>query len=347
MHIEIMRMSGEIVIRSVADVVDGVRRLVRGELLPGIAWSFEERVGTDPTVVLNVDGRLQTFAVKARVSATRRDVDGIEASKPTVLAVARLSDSLVGHCAQRGLSAIGLDGRIWLRTRGIVVDTRFPIMPLKFRTLEPEVKPFSSRSSRIGRALLSSGDRTWTVTQLAEATRISLSRVSQVLTVFKDEGWVGGSRGKWTLAEPDALLDGWAKADAWAGRVSLTEYTSLDRSPQDIAAKLPRGPGVQAAFTQWFAANLRYPYTTTPICSVYRSRPLQPEELAAAGLHEVATGGKLWEIIPRDEGVFQFTQDVNGLPLVCDAQIYLDLLQVGLRGPDHARALREWTGFRK
>jgi hypothetical protein len=32
---------------------------------------------------------------------------------------------------------------------------------------------------------------------------------------------------------------------------------------------------------------------------------------------------------------------------VCDAQIYIDLLQVGLRGPDAARALREWEGFRK
>jgi hypothetical protein len=31
--------------------------------------------------------------------------------------------------------------------------------------------------------------------------------------------------------------------------------------------------------------------------------------------------------------------------LVSDAQIYLDLIHAGLRGPDQAKALREWKGF--
>ena len=48
---------------------------------------------------------------------------------------------------------------------------------------------------------------------------------------------------------------------------------------------------------------------------------------------------------PADNGVFRENQRVGGFTLVCDAQIYLDLLQVGLRGPDQARALREWEGF--
>jgi hypothetical protein len=38
-------------------------------------------------------------------------------------------------------------------------------------------------------------------------------------------------------------------------------------------------------------------------------------------------------------------QKVSGLPLVSDAQIYLDLLKTGLRGPDQAEALRNWEGF--
>jgi hypothetical protein len=51
--------------------------------------------------------------------------------------------------------------------------------------------------------------------------------------------------------------------------------------------------------------------------------------------------------VPRDEGVFQTVRHVDGVPIVCDVQIYLDLLQVGLRGPDQAKALREWEGFCK
>ena len=34
-----------------------------------------------------------------------------------------------------------------------------------------------------------------------------------------------------------------------------------------------------------------------------------------------------------------------GLRTVSDAQIYLDLLKTGLRGPDQAVALRHWEGF--
>ena len=63
------------------------------------------------------------------------------------------------------------------------------------------------------------------------------------------------------------------------------------------------------------------------------------------GLRRVTGGGKIWLLQPIDPGVFRETRDVNGIPLVSDAQIYLDLLQVGLRGPDQAAALRKWEGF--
>ena len=43
--------------------------------------------------------------------------------------------------------------------------------------------------------------------------------------------------------------------------------------------------------------------------------------------------------------MFLETQTVKGLPLATDAQIYLDLLKTGLRGPDQAAALRQWEGF--
>jgi hypothetical protein len=59
----------------------------------------------------------------------------------------------------------------------------------------------------------------------------------------------------------------------------------------------------------------------------------------------VDTGGNLWLIVPDDEGVFQETQEIAGFPLVSDIQIYLDLLQVGQRGPDQAEELRKWEGF--
>jgi hypothetical protein len=59
----------------------------------------------------------------------------------------------------------------------------------------------------------------------------------------------------------------------------------------------------------------------------------------------VADGGTLWLVVPKDDGVFRETQRVGEFTLACDAQIYLDLLRAGLRGPEQAKALREWEGF--
>jgi len=52
-------------------------------------------------------------------------------------------------------------------------------------------------------------------------------------------------------------------------------------------------------------------------------------------------GGNLWLLVPKDRGVFQ------GLPIVSDPQIYLDLVGSGLRGPEAADALRQWEEFSK
>lgn len=294
-----------------------------------------------------MDGRVNQWDVKARVGVVRRDLDQMQNPKPTVLVVTKLTDGLVQQCAERGLSAIGLNGRVWLRAPGLFVDTHLSMAGITFRTNEPGIAPFSPRSSRIARVLLSTGDRAWTVETLARDAGLSISRVSEVLNDFKDHGWMSGSRGGWRLAEADALLDAWVKEDDWTARGSLKEYASLHPSSAALAQELLKKTSDRMAFTQWFAANLRFPYTTTPVCSVYRTQHLTAQEADAAGLREVVSGGRLWVVVPRDEGVFQYGRKVDGFPLVSDVQIYLDLLQVGLRGPDHAKVLREWTGFRK
>jgi hypothetical protein len=101
----------------------------------------------------------------------------------------------------------------------------------------------------------------------------------------------------------------------------------------------------ELAFTQWFAASLRCPYADVHIVTTYRREFPTEEEQRTLSYREVDDGGKIWIAIPRDDGVFRNIQRVDGLPLVSDAQIYLDLIHAGLRGPDQAKALRQWKGF--
>ncbi len=103
----------------------------------------------------------------------------------------------------------------------------------------------------------------------------------------------------------------------------------------------------EIAFTQWFAAGLRFPYADVPIISAYVAEMPVTSVADTLGIREVSSGGNLWLITSKDTGVFQAIRRVDGFPIVSDVQIYLDLLQVGLRGPDQAEALRSWKGFIK
>jgi hypothetical protein len=81
------------------------------------------------------------------------------------------------------------------------------------------------------------------------------------------------------------------------------------------------------------------------VVSAYATRFPGEQIERELGARQVTDGGTLWLVVPKDDGVFRETQRVGEFTLACDAQIYLDLVRAGLRGPDQAQALREWNGF--
>ena len=98
-------------------------------------------------------------------------------------------------------------------------------------------------------------------------------------------------------------------------------------------------------FTQWIAGWLRHPYTEPIITTAYVTRLPETATLEQLSFRPVTDAGKVCLLVPDDEGVFLETQQVQGLSLATDAQIYVDLQKTGLRGPDQANALRNWEGF--
>ena len=149
------------------------------------------------------------------------------------------------------------------------------------------------------------------------------------------------------VKRPDALLDTWAKSHRWADRVQAREYSLLTTDPGEIASRSHEYFGDHRhAFTQWFAAELRHPYTTAPLVSVYVNEfPDDADLRQKLGARRVEEGGRLRLVVPKDEGVFNPVQIVNGFPLVSDVQIYLDLVNAGLRGDEAANELRRWPDF--
>ena len=241
-----------------------------------------------------------------------------------------------------------LNGRLFLVGEGLYVD-REP-REVKFRNPVSTPNCFTAKASRIVRFLLSERETLWTQDELVASTQTSRGYVSRILGALADEGYVEKSRyaGRqvaYRLKDFDRLLDAWAREDEFPKRVRKVEYSLLASEPIEIAKRVRDAlDGSPYFFTQWIAAWLRKPYTTPPVVSAY-----VPEDVLGRFElgRKVSSGGNLWLLVPEDRGVFQGNQLVDGFQLVCDVQIYLDLVGSGLRGPEAADALRQWEGFAK
>ncbi len=335
-------------IRTESELRQAAREMLAADPLLSWRWTSTSR---NEVLELTLDGGKLVFEPEFFLAPTARDLDRIRLKSQnhfTLLVAPSLSEVLVQHCRERGMSCLDLNGRQWVREKGTFVD-RYPSGKRRFRPALATLDPFQPKSSRLVRALLSQPGRQWSQRDLAVRTGLSPGLVSRLIRHLVNEGLIGENDRAWSLLRRDALLDAWTAHDDWSKRTSIQQYSVLEAEPERLAQRALDALGSKEplVFTQWFAANLRYPYTSRPVVSAYMNTFPMNDQTKSFGARRVDDGGSLWLIVPKDEGVFRETQQVGRFTLACDAQIYLDLLQVGLRGPDQAKALREWAEFGK
>lgn len=289
------------------------------------------------------------YALKPSLPELESLVRTSKKGEPSPILIApELSSRVLDFCRQHRLNALDLNGRVYLRAEGLLVDRRaLPGRNFRFE-LEPR-NAFVGKSARIVRCLLTDRDRVWGQRELVARTKASSGLVSRIAKHLLHQGFIEKkSAREFCLREPLALLDAWAEADNFARRSRTARYSVFGGSPMELAQRLHQFAADQSlsiAFTQWTAAWLRHPYTEPVVVSAYVAQLPSDSALESIGLRPVGDEGKVWLHVPDDAGVFLETQTVRGLPLATDAQIYLDLLKTGLRGPEHAAALRQWEGF--
>jgi hypothetical protein len=321
--------------RTVADVV-----------VPGGGLHLLPQGGSERLEVM-AGGRKAVFPIKAVLNPSRRLLDDREltGAEPTLLLCPHIPTRLAADLARAGVNHADLNGRLFLSGKGFHWD-REPksIFYRAAQAVEPAL--FSPRTTRIIRALLAQRDReSWTQAELLERTQVASGLISRTLEKLVRERFLtveaSAKVKRYRLQDFDALLDHWREADVWWKRVTVRQYSLLERNETEIAARVINSLGAEeVVFTQWWAAWLRRPHTTPPLVSVYvRAGTRLPQA------REVNSGGNLWLVEPEDEGVFQETQVVHGYRLAADVQIYLDLIGQGQRGPEAAVELRAWEGF--
>jgi hypothetical protein len=308
-----------------------------------------------PSVDLSFDGKKISFRPFFSLSPSLNELKSLAETKRSghtvfqpLLVTPRLSSRTLDFCRLHALNAIDLNGRTYIRAKGVLIDRK----DLPGRNYIFELEPrnvFVGKSARIVRSLLSQRDRLWAQSELVVRSQASSGLVSRITKHLTHQGYLEkiGAR-SFRVHDAPALLDDWASADNFAKRATTAHYSAFGNSPLELAKKIEvllSDHSIKVAFTQWIAGWLRHPYAEPVVVSAYASHLPSDKLLETIGLRPVTEAGNLWLHVPDDEGVFLEIQKVSGLPLVSDAQIYLDLLKTGLRGPDQAEALRNWEGF--
>lgn len=307
-------------------------------------------IGQKSDLSLQIDGAQHHFELKYLLTPTVGDIPTPNPNSPRhpLLVVPKLTDSLLDACRKKQVSVADLNGRIYLRGPNLLVA----LSPLPNRRFRFELEPrnvFVGKSLRIVRSLLSDPKRNWRQADLVERTGATSGLVSRIVTHLTRQGLLKKiDARRFHVGSPLALLDAWAQADDFGRRATTRRYAAFEADSQKLAENIRDAltqSGLHFAFTQWIAAWARHPHTQPPVVSLYVPHLPSNEVLEGLGLRPVGDAGRVWFHLPADEGVFRETRTVQFLPLVSDAQIYIDLLNTGLRGPEQAQDLREWSDF--
>jgi hypothetical protein len=242
-------------------------------------------------------------------------------------------------CREAGVGYVDLTGNVFLRFDGVLIDRRSGERPPRAKARLRRL--FSPRSSRIIRVLLEHVGAEWTLAGLAGEAHTSLRTAHLVINALVDKAFVEKRRAAIRLQKPGELLDLWAESYRLDQHRRHTYY-SFVRNRRELAAKLAA-----------FAKRERFPFALTLhsgaalVAPFVRSSELHAYVLGELGrlvkaldLRPVDTGGTIHLLVPNDEGVFYRTQTIDGVPVACNTQLYLDLFQYPARGREQAEELR-------
>jgi hypothetical protein len=202
---------------------------------------------------------------------------------------------------------------------------------------------FSPKATRVIRILLENRDRSWLYQELADAAKVSLGQAYNVVKRLLAEEYVERTKKGIKPARPAELLARWASGYVVTRDNAIATFYSDEMAYRRLMEKLARSAEkakVRYAFTLFAGASLIAPFVRTPHVHLYFVGG--PATFASSvGMKPVTSGGNVHLISPCDEGVLNPIQTIEGLTVVGNVQLYLDLVNHPARGKEQAEALRE------
>jgi hypothetical protein len=312
---------------------------------PKLRGGFALRVKPidDHHVLLTVErdqARLQLRAAALSVpypSALER----LLAAEPEIDAVIveRVPRGLAAAAEQRGISYLDVEGQGLLAGSHLVYYCS-PSSEGARPITSPRTSPFAPKASRVVRALLSDPSRAWRLSDMATLVELNPGNVHRALAGLQQRGFVERDRDNYVVSDPGSLLDAWAEV---ARPTEDRHLLPVSRGLQpEVAALVERLQG-RAVVSGELAAELLAPHLPARRAIVHCFDIDAWERLS---LESPPRSSSWVEAVSRivvdlpDEGVAHFGIEVDGLPLVSPAQLYVDLARGPTRGRQAAEEVR-------
>lgn len=245
-------------------------------------------------------------------------------------------------CREQNVSYLDGVGNCRVAAPGLFVHVSGK--PNRPASAKATVDPFSRKSSRVVRLLLTHPEQGWQVQQLAQRADVSLGLASKVKTALIEEAYLEERDRLLYLRDPARLLQGWAAR--YRPHVKRSNLFAITR-PSETETRLAgwcRENGIACALTQLSAAWRYSPFVRYDKSVAYIDRKVESggnlkSLLDHIDAREVDTGANCTLWITDDPAVFTGAREVGGVPVVSPLQLYLDLKALAGRGGDAAQEI--------
>lgn len=255
-----------------------------------------------------------------------------------------ISPRVADLCREQNVSYLDGVGNCRIAAPGLFVHVSG--CPNRPTASKAAVDPFSKKSSRIVRLLLTHPDKGWQLQQLAEQADVSLGLASKVKKALLEEAFLEERDRLLYLRDPAKLLQDWA--DHYRPQIKRLQLFAISR-PSETEARLAdwcRANKIASALTQLSAAWRYSPIVRYDKSVVYTDRKVESGTNLKALLghldaREVDTGANCTLWLTDDPAVFTDARDIDGVKVVSPLQLYLDLKVLAGRGEDAAQEILE------
>jgi AraC-like DNA-binding protein len=250
-----------------------------------------------------------------------------------------ISDEGMEVCREEEVGCLDTVGNCYLSFSGIHIEIRGNKDPQPAKRSSKFL--FSPKSSRVIRVLLSNTNRWWQVQEIAGEAKISIGLVSRLKQKLLEEEFALEQERRLRVKSPKRLTDAWVETYRYKRNPSK-EYYSLDNG-QKVEQRIAEYCGQQKiryALGMFSAASRIAPHVRMNKAFVFVDASLD-EVASALQFKSVPSGSNVVLLKPYDAGVFYKSRDIDGLNVVSDVQIYIDLKTYKGRGEEAAEFLMQ------